>query len=53
MRVGLEDNLHVEKGVQATSNAQLVEKGVNVLKTLGFEAATPAQAREMLGLKAR
>ncbi|MFT3760995.1 3-keto-5-aminohexanoate cleavage protein [Thauera sp.] len=53
VRVGLEDNLYIEKGVQATSNAQLVEKGINVLKTLGFEPATPAQAREMLGLKAR
>jgi len=53
VRVGLEDNLYIEKGVQATSNAQLVEKGVNVLKTIGFEVATPAQARDMLGLKAR
>jgi len=53
VRVGLEDNLYIEKGVQATSNAQLVEKGVNVLKALGFEVATPAQARDLLGLKAR
>ncbi len=53
VRVGLEDNLYIEKGVQATSNAQLVEKGVKVLQTLGLEPATPAQAREMLGLKAR
>lgn len=52
VRVGLEDNLYVEKGVQATSNAQLVEKGVNVLQTLGFEVATPEQAREILGLQA-
>ncbi len=53
VRVGLEDNLYIEKGVLATSNAQLVDKGVTVLRTLGFELASPQQAREMLGLQAR
>jgi len=53
VRVGLEDNLYIEKGVQAASNAQLVEKGINVLKTLGFEPAMPVQAREMLGLNSQ
>jgi len=50
VRVGLEDNLYIEKGVQATSNGQLVEKAINIVRVLGGEIATPAQAREILGL---
>jgi len=49
-RVGLEDNLYLEKGKLAPSNATLVEKAANIIALLGDEAATPAEARQMLGL---
>lgn len=51
VRVGLEDNLYIEKGVYAPSNAVLVERALGLLKLLGKDAATPAEARAMLGLK--
>ncbi len=51
VRVGLEDNIYVEKGVLAHSNAVLVEKAVRILRELGGSVATPAQAREILGLR--
>ncbi|MCF8033736.1 MAG: 3-keto-5-aminohexanoate cleavage protein [Desulfarculaceae bacterium] len=51
VRVGMEDNLYLEKGVRATSNAQLVEKAVNLVRILGKEPATPDEARELLKLK--
>lgn len=50
VRVGLEDNLYLEKGVFG-SNAQLVERAVQIIDNLGCVAATPAEAREMLQLK--
>jgi 3-keto-5-aminohexanoate cleavage enzyme len=49
VRVGLEDNLYYSKGVLAT-NEQLVERTVRIVQELGHEPATPARAREMLGL---
>ena len=49
IRVGLEDNLYLEKGVFA-SNAQLVEKAVTIVQLLGCDIQTPAQARQTLGL---
>ena len=49
-RVGLEDNLYIERGVFAT-NGQLVERAVRIIRDLGCEVATPDEAREMLGLK--
>ena len=52
-RVGLEDNLYLEKGVLAPSNAALVEKAVRVLEVTGAPVATSAQAREILGLRGR
>ena len=52
-RVGLEDNLYLEKGVLAPSNAALVEKAVRVLEVTGATVATSAQAREILGLRGR
>lgn len=52
-RVGFEDNLYIAKGELAKSNAQLVEKGVGVTRSLGFEPASPKEAREILGLAAR
>jgi uncharacterized protein (DUF849 family) len=51
VRVGLEDNIYVEKGVLARSNAELVQKAVRILKDLGGRIATPGETREMLGLK--
>jgi uncharacterized protein (DUF849 family) len=51
VRVGLEDSLFIERGVLAVSNAQQVEKIVRILGEMGHEAATPAEARAMLGLK--
>ena len=51
-RVGLEDNLYLEKGKLAPSNAALVEKAVNVIEILGDIVATPDDARQMLGLNA-
>jgi uncharacterized protein (DUF849 family) len=51
VRVGLEDSLFIERGVLAASNAEQVEKIRRILAEMGHEAATPAEAREMLGLK--
>jgi uncharacterized protein (DUF849 family) len=50
-RVGLEDNLYLEKGVMAKSNAEQVTKMVRIAKEFGIEAATPDEARKILGLK--
>lgn len=51
VRVGLEDNVYIEKGVLAPDNAALVRKAARIVADLGGTLATPAQAREMLGLK--
>jgi uncharacterized protein (DUF849 family) len=51
VRVGLEDNLYIERGVKAKSNAEQVEKIIRIAKELGIEPATPDEARRMLGLK--
>jgi uncharacterized protein (DUF849 family) len=51
VRVGLEDNLYLEEGVMAVSNAQLVRKAGQMVKMLGCEVARPTEARELLGLK--
>ncbi|MFC7020331.1 MULTISPECIES: 3-keto-5-aminohexanoate cleavage protein [Haloarcula] len=51
-RVGLEDNLYLARGQLAESNAQLVEKLVDLTHSVtGREIATPAETREFLGLK--
>ena len=50
-RVGLEDNLYLEKGVLAKSSAEQVEKAIRIIREFGLEPATPDEAREMLGLK--
>jgi uncharacterized protein (DUF849 family) len=49
VRVGLEDNLYLERGVFAT-NGQLVERAVAVIEHLGERVATPVEARQILGL---
>ena len=51
IRVGMEDNVLYSKGVLAQSNAQFVERAVRVSREFGREVATPADAREILGLK--
>ncbi len=51
VRVGLEDNLYLSKGVLAKSNAELVEKMKRIIEDLGRNVATPDEARKMLGLK--
>lgn len=50
IRVGLEDNTHYATGVRAT-NEMLVERAVRVAKEFNRPVATPAEAREILGLK--
>jgi uncharacterized protein (DUF849 family) len=50
-RVGLEDSLFIGRGELAKSNAEQVRKLRVVIENLGYEVATPAEAREMLGLK--
>jgi uncharacterized protein (DUF849 family) len=50
VRVGLEDNLYLSKGVLAKSNAELVEKMVRIMREFSYEPMTPAEARQMLGL---
>lgn len=52
VRVGLEDNLYLERGVLAT-NAQLVEKAVTVVENLGAKVVGPEAVREKLGLVKR
>ena len=51
VRVGLEDSVFLSKGVKAETNAQQVRKIRRILEELSFEIATPAEARQMLGLK--
>lgn len=51
VRVGMEDNIYIEKGVLCESNAQLVGKAQRIIKDLGGTLATSEEAREMLGLK--
>ena len=50
-RVGLEDNIYLEKGVLAKGNAELVAKAAELLRQLGGRLASVDQAREMLNLK--
>lgn len=50
VRVGFEDNIHIEKGKLAKSNTELVAKIVRIAKELGREIASPDEAREMLGI---
>ena len=50
-RVGLEDNLYLDKGQMAKSNGEQVAKMVRIARELGIEPATPDEARKILGLK--
>ena len=51
VRVGLEDSLYIGRGKLANSNAEQVAKIKRIIEELGYEAATPAEARASLGLK--
>jgi uncharacterized protein (DUF849 family) len=51
VRVGLEDSLHLRKGLPAQSNAEQVHLIRDILNALSIEIATPDEAREMLALK--
>ena len=51
VRVGLEDNLYLERGRLAASNGEIVEKAVRILHDLGGEPASPTDARQILELK--
>ena len=51
VRVGLEDNLYLDRGVHA-SNGSLVDRAVTIVEALGSQVAGPAEAREILGLPA-
>ena len=51
IRVGMEDNVMYAKGQLAESNKQFVERAARVIREFGNEVATPAEAREILGLK--
>ena len=51
VRVGLEDNLYLDKGVKAKSNAEQVEKIIRIAREFGLEPATPDEARKILNLK--
>lgn len=52
-RVGMEDSLYISKGKLTAGNHELVEKAVRIISDLGGQVATPAEAREILGLKPR
>jgi len=53
VRVGLEDNLYISRGVLAPGNAVLVERAVAIVEDLGEQVASSDDAREILGIKAR
>jgi 3-keto-5-aminohexanoate cleavage enzyme len=50
VRVGFEDNIYLNPGVPAKSNAEMVAKAVRLAGELGREIATPEEARRILGL---
>ena len=50
VRVGLEDNIYLSRGVLAPSNAALVERAARIVQDLGGRVATAGEARDLLGL---
>jgi uncharacterized protein (DUF849 family) len=52
VRVGLEDNIWLDRGVHA-SNGTLVQRAVEIIRLMGARTLTPAEARKKLGLKQR
>jgi uncharacterized protein (DUF849 family) len=53
VRVGMEDNIFIQRGVLAKSNVEFVEKVVRMAREVGREIATPDEARKILGLKGK
>jgi uncharacterized protein (DUF849 family) len=51
VRVGMEDNVYIGPGELASSNGQIVERAVRIIREIGFEPASPEEAREMLKLR--
>jgi len=51
IRVGLEDNFYLRKGEMASSNGELVAKAVRMVRDIGGEVASIAEARAILGLE--
>jgi 3-keto-5-aminohexanoate cleavage enzyme len=50
VRVGLEDNIYLSRGVLARSNAELVEQVARIAKEFGRDLANPQETREVLNL---
>ncbi|WP_295621723.1 3-keto-5-aminohexanoate cleavage protein [uncultured Intestinimonas sp.] len=53
LRVGMEDNVFYHRGIPAASNTQLVERAVRLLGEAGLQAASPDEARRILGIGRR
>ena len=53
VRIGMEDTAYIRKGEHCTSNAQLVDKAVSIVDSLGGTVASPDEARDILALPAR
>jgi uncharacterized protein (DUF849 family) len=53
VRVGMEDNLYLARGLKTPNNAALVERAVAIVRSLGGEVALPGEARAILGLPAK
>ena len=51
VRVGFEDNIYLRRGVLLNSNAQMVELAASLVEQLQHQVATPAEAREILGIQ--
>jgi 3-keto-5-aminohexanoate cleavage enzyme len=51
IRVGFEDNIYMDKGVLAKSNAELVERAVKISKDAGLQIATPQDVRNLFNLR--
>jgi uncharacterized protein (DUF849 family) len=51
VRIGMEDTVYLDKGVLTPGNANLVEKGVRIVESLGGRIANVTEARAMLGLR--
>lgn len=53
VRVGMEDNLRIERDTYAKGNAEMIKKVAKLIKLLGRDIATPDEARRILGLKGK
>ena len=51
IRVGFEDNIYLRRGLLLNSNAQMVELAASLVEQLQHQVATPAEAREILGIQ--